>query len=537
MVASSRWVTSDPTPFESGVDLHSPPADWFAAPRMTSPQALTVDEDGRITGLAATWNSCHIGHQGCLTPPKSAAGYQWFHTGSLLASVLDGQVRKSASVPVGHITLDTGHADLNLDHRPAASHYDDTGVRVADVVVGENEFGIWVAGAVRPGVTREAVRTLRASALSGDWRRIGGKLELVALLGVNVPGFPIARSMAASAGFEGLSLVAAGSFEPVAQYDETSDVPFSLVAAGMVTPMEARLQSVEALLARVEPILPTLVDMALDDMVGLILPTDEDVESEMDALIASIGLLDEEQDVEKGIVPTVPGTAKVGAAAVGAYLFGKHRQKKRMMSGITKKSDAAVDDATDELDEDDFTLTDGEMESLMVFISDLLDDEVDVEKGLRKFAVTHPVASTALLGPVATGMAGGYGKKRRKAAQAALGVTKTPKTPTTKSADVAPSALEAARARLSAAEEAAEEDVEKGFPKLKATGVGQARAKKVAFGAAKVGVVGLATAGGVAAANAPWTTSGKRRKATKKSVDPLEAARIRLAAAAQASTD
>jgi hypothetical protein len=32
-----------------------------------------------------------------------------------------------------------------------------------------------------------------ASDVSGDWRRIGGNLELVAVLAVNVPGFPKIR--------------------------------------------------------------------------------------------------------------------------------------------------------------------------------------------------------------------------------------------------------------------------------------------------------------------------------------------------------
>ena len=63
---------------------------------------------------------------------------------------------------------------------------------------------------MRPGVTEQQMYVLKATgALSGDWRRIGGNLELVAALAVNVPGFPIPRvAMAASAG-RTLSLVAA----------------------------------------------------------------------------------------------------------------------------------------------------------------------------------------------------------------------------------------------------------------------------------------------------------------------------------------
>jgi hypothetical protein len=60
-------------------------------------------------------------------------------------------------------------------------------------------------------VSRERVRELRGAALSGDWRSISGALELLGLLAVNVPGFPVPRALAAS-GDDGqpLALVAAG---------------------------------------------------------------------------------------------------------------------------------------------------------------------------------------------------------------------------------------------------------------------------------------------------------------------------------------
>jgi hypothetical protein len=54
--------------------------------------------------------------------------------------------------------------------------------------------------------------------LSGDWRRIGGNLELVAALAVNVPGFPVPRPR---------GLVASGSMQ-------------SLVAAGMLPPRKVK---------------------------------------------------------------------------------------------------------------------------------------------------------------------------------------------------------------------------------------------------------------------------------------------------------
>ena len=79
----------------------------------------------------------------------------------------------------------------------------------ADVHAGEDAYGIWVSGALRPSVTPEQVRAIRASAPSGDWRPIGGSLELVAVCQVNVPGFPIARARVASGAV--MALVAAGA--------------------------------------------------------------------------------------------------------------------------------------------------------------------------------------------------------------------------------------------------------------------------------------------------------------------------------------
>lgn len=185
----------------------NPPAWWFNDPELTAPTALTVDDDGRISGHLATWGVCHIGEplgKGvCVEAPRSNTNYAYFHTGSLKTA--DGQL-----LSVGQITLNTGHAAPKASPMSAAAHYDNTGMAVADVRVGEDEFGIWIAGGLRAGVTSEQIRTLRASPLSGDWRLVAGNLELVAALAVNVPGFPVPRTEGLVASGEVTSLVAAG---------------------------------------------------------------------------------------------------------------------------------------------------------------------------------------------------------------------------------------------------------------------------------------------------------------------------------------
>lgn len=184
--------------------LERAPAAWFKFPNLRQPTPLTITSDGQIFGHAALWGTCHIGHQGrCLEPPKNTSGYQYFRTGSVLTA-------EGETIPVGPITLGTGHAGIALGASATAAHYDNTGTAAADVATGEDEFGIWFAGALRPGISDERIHELQASALSGDWRTIKGGLELVALLAVNTPGFPVPRTTVALAGEEPLALVAAG---------------------------------------------------------------------------------------------------------------------------------------------------------------------------------------------------------------------------------------------------------------------------------------------------------------------------------------
>lgn len=185
----------------------TPPADWFDNPRLERPTALTVTDDGRVFGHIAAWDVDHIGLP-WQRPPRSPSGYAYFHTGALRTA--DGR-----DVSVGQLTLAGGHAPLSASADDAVRHYDSTESAVADIHAGEDSHGIWVAGALRPGTTPDQVRVLRASAPSGDWRPINGRLELVAICQVNVPGFPIARAMVAAGHVS--ALVAAGSGVLVAQ--------------------------------------------------------------------------------------------------------------------------------------------------------------------------------------------------------------------------------------------------------------------------------------------------------------------------------
>ncbi len=180
----------------------TPPREWFNNPELRKATPLTVDDEGRVFGHIAAWHVDHIGMSFGTRPPRSKSKYAYFHTGVIRSD--DG-----TDVPVGQLTLAGGHASLDADAFAAARHYDDTASAIADVHAGEDAFGIWVSGALRPGASPEQVRALRASAPSGDWRPIKGNLELVAVCQVNVPGFPIARARVASGAV--MALVAAGA--------------------------------------------------------------------------------------------------------------------------------------------------------------------------------------------------------------------------------------------------------------------------------------------------------------------------------------
>lgn len=177
----------------------------FTMPEPDELTALTVTDDGRVYGHLAQADSCHIGFADvCVNPPTSATGYAYFHQGEI--STTEGPL------PVGKLTLGTGHAGMRQAARAAAEHYDNTGTAVAVVRCTDGLWGPWLSGRILPGIDDNRIDELRRSGVSGDWRSIqrgSNNLELVAVLAVNVPGFPVPRTRAlAASGIR--SLIAAG---------------------------------------------------------------------------------------------------------------------------------------------------------------------------------------------------------------------------------------------------------------------------------------------------------------------------------------
>jgi hypothetical protein len=202
-----------------------PPAAWFSDPafepgdgrlieiysrdgrregRYACP--VTVTAAGQIYGHLAPFGVCHEGFPGkCILAPRSKAGYAFFKRAGYITSA------EGERINVGVLTAATTHAALEASASGAMKHYEDTGWAAADVNVGEDEHGIWIAGAVRPNATDAQIRALTAAAPSGDWRPHGAGHELVAVLCVNQPGFPIVPAQALVAGGRVGAIVAVGT--------------------------------------------------------------------------------------------------------------------------------------------------------------------------------------------------------------------------------------------------------------------------------------------------------------------------------------
>jgi len=196
LVAAAAAITEDVvTPI-------SYPAAFFADPQFSGPTLPHITPEGRIQGHLAAFNVCHIGIQdACVIAPRSQTEYAWFHTAPPVKT--DG-----GPVKVGRLTVGGGHAGPKLGVGATVAHYDNAGNCFALVHVGEDEHGIWFSGVPAPGATAEQIEAGLSAPLSGDWRNVGGNLELVAALAVNTPGFPIIASGATDENDAPLALVA-----------------------------------------------------------------------------------------------------------------------------------------------------------------------------------------------------------------------------------------------------------------------------------------------------------------------------------------
>lgn len=212
----------------------APPLEWFTMPepQLGDPRLveqddgslavpLTITDEGQVYGHVARWGQCHVGFPGeCVEPPLSDDEYGAFRTGEVVCA---GGER----VATGVLVAGADHAVTTLRAADARDHYAHNAVGWADVAATNGELGPWIAGALRPDVTELQLRVLRASSLSGDWRTIDGRLELIAALSVNVPGFGVRRRALVASGFGDRP-------EPRPRARQEAGAVVALVAAGRV---------------------------------------------------------------------------------------------------------------------------------------------------------------------------------------------------------------------------------------------------------------------------------------------------------------
>ncbi|MFJ4960249.1 phage minor head protein [Streptomyces sp. NPDC088739] len=182
--------------------------DWLKGPgTLPTPESIQAEEpfddmkprivvfpDNTLVGYTSTWPSCHVGFPDeCVTAPRDVPtgpgqlGYGSFHR--FPVQIADGALR------LGKVTMVTdkgrpGHAVTTADAVRAAAHYDNAANLMAMVRAGEDEYGIWIAGALLPDVDPADRVKLALSELSGDWRHVNGvPLQMIASLAVNHGGF------------------------------------------------------------------------------------------------------------------------------------------------------------------------------------------------------------------------------------------------------------------------------------------------------------------------------------------------------------
>lgn len=171
----------------------APPREWFEEPTdVNADGALTITSEGRIYGYVAPSGVRHRSFPDRQQyVPLGNVDYSRFMSGQTITA--DG-----GRIATGALTMNCGHASTtrSLTASQASEHYDNSCSIVATARVGENRNGVWMAGALMPGLAPATLQRIMACKLSGDWRahldRPGWR-EFVAALLVPVPGFPMAR--------------------------------------------------------------------------------------------------------------------------------------------------------------------------------------------------------------------------------------------------------------------------------------------------------------------------------------------------------
>lgn len=208
-------------------------ADGSEDERLVWQEPLRKDEPGQwgaplmfqgdeFAGHAALRSRCHAGYKSvCMRPPDQDGNLDRWLIG----------VDPASGTRVGPILALGPHQITSSGKIRDENAYADGRLVVADAAAGWDQHGLWVSGKIRPGATEHQKAALYGSALSGEWLPSDDqtRLELVAMLAVNAPGY-VVRRLAASVGF---------TVGPVCCPDELSeDHPLTALAAALLYGLE-----------------------------------------------------------------------------------------------------------------------------------------------------------------------------------------------------------------------------------------------------------------------------------------------------------
>lgn len=218
-------------------DLHipiAPPEEWFRPPADGIPtdRRITIQADGRVFGYIALWNTCHVGMQGCVTPPKgSPSDYEYAHQGETMTA--GGTIIKTAVIGGG-----AGHAPIDMKTANVPAYYENIDTQLMRVRYGQDDNGLYFAGALWPTVSELQVAHIRASSVSGDWRwhaawrKSGGNYDFAGACFVNIPGFPM-PSAGDNTEMAGTPYaLAASAYVPITDGDEYIFMDGEIITAG-----------------------------------------------------------------------------------------------------------------------------------------------------------------------------------------------------------------------------------------------------------------------------------------------------------------
>lgn len=223
-----------------------PPMAWFDRPQLSELTPVVVTKEGQVYGHVSDWTSCHIGFGNrCVTAPRSLSNYAHFYGPKAVLTA------EGVQVATGPVYLDCDHADLSLNEHQAKDAMAHTGTAVADVHVYEDQFGICIAGALRPDASPAEIRALRGSDISPDWRPINRQREMVGLVVVNTSGFITPRQAALVASGKATGLTVPADGVPRVRWDLEDEEPTAMVAVGIVRHEPDRLEVMEQQLAAV----------------------------------------------------------------------------------------------------------------------------------------------------------------------------------------------------------------------------------------------------------------------------------------------